>query len=209
MSYHDITDHNLYDSGTGMPSKGEHNREMIVDAANRLFYEHGYNTTSFKDIADSTGIPKGNFYFYFKSKDELLKAVIEDRLDRLRDTVAGWEKEFKTPLQRLLRCVEMPMQDWPGIIRYGCPMGSLSTELGKQQPEMKRLSAGMFKILVDWVEKQFLELGRTDDAHMLSMRFIGRLQGSSVLASAFEDKTCMTDEMDDIRRWVTGLSPDS
>lgn len=199
----------IYDIGHDMPRKGEHNREKIVEAADRLFYEHGYNSTSLKAIADITGIPKGNFYFYFKSKDELLKAVIESRLDGLRDTVAGWQKEFSTPRERLLRCVEMPMQEWPEITRYGCPMGSLSMELGKQQPEMKGLAAGMFRILLDWIEKQFLELGRTDDASALSRRFIARLQGASVLAFAFEDKTWVQEEMDDIKLWVKELCQDS
>jgi len=197
------------DTGHDMPRKGEHNREKIVEAANRLFYEHGYNTTSFKDIAESTGIPKGNFYFYFKSKDELLRAVIESRLSGLRDTVAGWEKEFKTPRERLMRCVEMPMLEWPEMVRYGCPMGSLSMELGKQQPEMKQLASGMFKILIDWVEKQLRELGRDEDAPALARRFIARLQGAGVLAFAFEDETWVTDEMDDIKGWVKELSPDS
>lgn len=198
-----------YDSGSHMPRKGEHNRDKIVEAASRLFYEHGYNTTSLKDIADSTGIPKGNFYFYFKTKDELLKAVIEDRLERLRGMIAGWEQEFKTPRERLLRCVEMPMLEWSEMVRYGCPMGSLSMELGKQQPEMKQLATGMFKILIDWIEKQLRELGRSEDAPALARRFIARLQGAGVLAFAFEDKTWVTDEMDDIKGWVKELSPDS
>ena len=49
-----------------MGTKGENNRTRIIEAADQLFYKHGYNQTSFSDIADITGIPRGNFYYYFK-----------------------------------------------------------------------------------------------------------------------------------------------
>ncbi|TNF20020.1 MAG: TetR/AcrR family transcriptional regulator, partial [Pseudomonadales bacterium] len=55
-------------------------RERIVSEADRLFYERGYEHTSFADIADAVGISRGNFYYHFKSKDEILDAVIGDRM---------------------------------------------------------------------------------------------------------------------------------
>ena len=62
-----------------MGSKGESNRQRIIDAADALFYQRGYNQTSFQDISDETGIPRGNFYYYFKTKDEILSAVVATR----------------------------------------------------------------------------------------------------------------------------------
>ena len=48
-----------------MGTKGEGNRQRIIEAADNLFYRRGYNQTSFQDISDATGIPRGNFYYYF------------------------------------------------------------------------------------------------------------------------------------------------
>ena len=58
-----------------MGTKGEGNRQRIVDAADSLFYRRGYNQTSFQDISDATGIRRGNFYYYFKTKYEILESV--------------------------------------------------------------------------------------------------------------------------------------
>lgn len=46
-------------------------RARIVAEADRLFYERGYEATSFADVADAVGISRGNFYHHFKSKDTL------------------------------------------------------------------------------------------------------------------------------------------
>ncbi|MFC1772901.1 helix-turn-helix domain-containing protein [Pseudomonadota bacterium] len=46
-----------------MVSSGQQVRERIVGAANRLFYERGFNRTAFSDIADAADIPRGNFYY--------------------------------------------------------------------------------------------------------------------------------------------------
>ena len=55
-------------------------RANIIDAADQLFYRQGYEHTSFADIADVVQISRGNFYYHFKSKDEILDAVINLRL---------------------------------------------------------------------------------------------------------------------------------
>lgn len=48
--------------------KGQEFRQHIVETANRLFHQRGYKQTSFSDIADTAEIPRGNFYYYFKTK---------------------------------------------------------------------------------------------------------------------------------------------
>ena len=46
-------------------------RRQIVDVADRLFYEHGFEASSFADIARDVGLSRGNFYYHFKTKDEI------------------------------------------------------------------------------------------------------------------------------------------
>src|SRR5688500_768121 len=55
-------------------------RDQIVAAADQLFYRRGFEHTSFSDIADAVRISRGNFYHHFKSKDDILDAVIGARL---------------------------------------------------------------------------------------------------------------------------------
>ena len=55
-------------------------RDKIIDMADNLFYQQGFENTSFADIANKVGISRGNFYHHFKSKDSILDAVIKRRL---------------------------------------------------------------------------------------------------------------------------------
>ena len=59
--------------------KGEIKRAGILDAAERLFLEKGYEGTSVQDILDALGMSKGGFYHYFDSKEAVLRAVSERR----------------------------------------------------------------------------------------------------------------------------------
>ena len=56
-------------------------RDQIIDAANRLFVEHGYDGTSVRSIMREAGGEVGLFYYYFKSKDEVFNTVVERFVD--------------------------------------------------------------------------------------------------------------------------------
>jgi len=61
-------------------------KNEILDAAERLFAARGFEKATVNDILNATGIAKGTFYYYFKSKEEVLDAIIRRRID------AGLEK---------------------------------------------------------------------------------------------------------------------
>lgn len=56
-------------------------RDQIIDAANKLFVEHGYDGTSVRSIMREAGGEVGLFYYYFKSKDEVFNAVVKRFID--------------------------------------------------------------------------------------------------------------------------------
>src|SRR5947209_12739754 len=106
-------------------------RDHIVEAADQLFYRHGYEHTSFSDIADVVQISRGNFYFHFKTKDEILDAVIDRRLADTRTMLERWEIEGKAPADRIRSFIQILIANRADIKRYGCPVGTLCTELAK------------------------------------------------------------------------------
>lgn len=73
-------------------------RKELVDAAARLFAEKGYESTSVRDILDAVGGAPGMFYYYFKSKQDIYVAVMEDfiseRMDRKCSVMANKDKPF-------------------------------------------------------------------------------------------------------------------
>ena len=67
---------------TRVVKKFEDRRADIVKAARRLFQTKEYDKTTMQDVMDALGIAKGTIYHYFKSKEALLAAVIEDIVDQ-------------------------------------------------------------------------------------------------------------------------------
>src|SRR5271155_2592862 len=55
--------------------RGEATREKLLHSAVRLFHEFGYNGTSVQDIVSEARVPKGSFYNYFKSKEDIAIAA--------------------------------------------------------------------------------------------------------------------------------------
>lgn len=55
----------------------QHQRDRILQGAANCFRLRGYHETSVQDICDAAGLSKGGLYTYFKSKDEILAAIVE------------------------------------------------------------------------------------------------------------------------------------
>jgi len=58
----------------------EENTRIIIDHAEKLFAEKGFNGTTTQEIADRAGLPKANIHYYFKTKQDLYTVVLKDIL---------------------------------------------------------------------------------------------------------------------------------
>jgi len=184
----------------------ESTRDQIVNAADRLFYERGFEHTSFADIADVVGISRGNFYHHFKSKDEILNAVIEMRLAATREMLAGWEFDHPEPDERIRRFIDILSANRAPIMRHGCPVGSLCSELGRLGHPSRHEAAGLFGLFRTWLAREFVRLGRARDADRLALHLIGRSQGVAVMANAFGDEKFIRREVRALHAWLARCS---
>ena len=191
------------DSMTG--SKGEKTRADIVGCAKQLFYEHGYDGTSFSDIVEASGLYRGNIYHYFKTKDDILKAVINQHLEEFRVLLSQWEKEHTDPKARLLAFVGMISGRKVELVKYGCPIGSLNTELGKDRRDLQKAARALFDLFRDWLSKRFTELNRGDEAEVLALHLLGRAQGIAVIAHVYQDAKLLRRETDQLHAWIAQL----
>ena len=191
---------------TAQDTKGKINRQKIVDSANVLFYRNGFNKTSFSEVAKTSGIPKGNIYFYFKSKDEILSAVINARFENIQQKLIEYETEYDSPLGRLQRLAHMPLTDAGDVIKYGCPIGSLTAELAKLRSPEKVQMQKLFELYINWAEKQFQDLGLGDKANELARTFIIRLQGIITIANAYESEDFLRSEIEQLKSWIQSVS---
>lgn len=177
-------------------------REQIVDAADQLFYRQGYERTSFADIAAAVGISRGNFYHHFKSKDDILDAVIALRLANTGRMLERWEADGARPAERIRSFIRILTANRAKIMLYGCPAGTLCAELAKLDHAAQAGANGIFGLFRDWLRGQFVALGREAEADALAMHILARSQGVAALASAFRDERFIRTEVDQMYAWV-------
>jgi AcrR family transcriptional regulator len=103
-----------------MTGKGETTKRRIVDAARRLFRKQGYAMTSIDDICSASGVKRGNLYFYFKSKEDIAQAAIEDAASK----ILPFFKELMADEVHPLKKIELMID---GIVSFhvarGCSSG--------------------------------------------------------------------------------------
>ena len=111
-------------------------REKILKSAASLFHEFGYNGTSVQDIVTKANVPKGSFYSYFKSKEELAIAASDVCYPY---ALAMLELEnTSSPVGRLRKYFLLTLKE---IQRYeyvrGCLVGNFASEITEATPALK------------------------------------------------------------------------
>jgi AcrR family transcriptional regulator len=181
-------------------------RKQIVVAADDLFYRQGFEHTSFADIAKVVNISRGNFYHHFKTKDDILDAVIKARLDRTEQMLVDWEEEGATPKDRIKSYIRILLTNWSMIKDYGCPVGTLCTELAKLNHASRGEANKVFTLFRVWLRQQFNLLGHTQDGDALAMHVLSWSQGVATLGNAFDDLKYVKREVDKMCGWLDTLA---
>ena len=189
-----------------MGNKGESNRQSIVAAADELFYTRGFHQTSFRDISDATDIPRGNFYYYFKTKEDILSAVVDERLQTFGEIMKDCEQKSDDPGQRILCFSNMLSNYEDNVIEVGCPVGTLCSELAKDNVELQNISRTVFILMRDWLTKQFTALN-CENADEKAMDMLARIQGITVMASTFKDRSFVHRSLTDLQSWIKAQAP--
>src|ERR671922_2005848 len=127
-------------------------RERLVESATALFHEQGVHRTTLAEVAERADIPAGNVYYYFKTKDELIGAVADSYVQQARELLAGLERH-RSPQARLKGLVRSWEEIGEAVARQGCPIGSLSSELGKRPDELDGKAPQVFALIIDWAEE--------------------------------------------------------
>ncbi len=191
-----------------MPDKGQRAREIIIEAARDLFYRQGYGATSYADISGQTGYGKGNIHYYFKSKEEVLRAVTELRLANYQNFLDQWAEECAAPYDCLERFITMFENNAPNLARYGCPMGTLNGELGKDAPHLQEDTRAMFDLFLAWLEARFRELLPARQAKDKAEQLLVMAQGIAVMAHAYKDEDLVKRQAGVVRDWLAKTCAD-
>jgi TetR/AcrR family transcriptional regulator, transcriptional repressor for nem operon len=180
-------------------------REKLVDAAVALAYRQGYRKTTLADIAEESGVPLGNVYYYYKTKDDIGEAIVQHREGQfaaLRERL----DVLPTPGERLCAYVDVTINNAPNVAQSGCPMGSLCAELLKEGGPLAERSNALMAEPMAWMERQFEEMGHARDAADFALQFQAALQGASLLTQSFRDPTLLQREGNRLKSWLGSLA---
>jgi AcrR family transcriptional regulator len=196
----------MTDSAAGelAPAVRPGKRERLVAAACELVYRQGVARTTLADIAQAADVPVGNVYYYFKTKDDIIAAVVQARAHQIESALAALERRHRSPTARLKGLVRLLATQADSIAKYGCPHGTLCLELAKQAAGSDPLAAPLMQIPLSWAEQQFGAIGRRD-AHDLAVELLISYQGNAVLTSALGQPELMARQTRRLEKWIDAL----
>ena len=180
------------------------NRTRLLKAAEKVTYRRGFGKTALADIATEARVPLGNVYYYFKTKDEIGDAIVKLRVSRFRKLLQEFEKAG-SPKERLCAFVQVKIKNREELARSGCPVGTLCSELRKLGGTAAGRSRVLFVTALDWMEKQFRELGKGAESRGLAVHLLSATQGVSGLAHTFHDPGLIEKEAARLKEWIRGL----
>jgi len=197
-----------------MPRDGAATRERILDAAQTLILERGYSGTTVDNVLAAVGITKGAFFYHFKSKDDLAKALLhrfaEDDARIYHETRARAEKLSSDPLQQMLIFIRLFEDMFEGLEEPypGCLFASYVYELQQFDDSTRELISDAFlewrtllREKFDAIAKRYPPKSEVDSAH-LADAFTVVLEGAFVMGKALVEPSLVADQLKLFRNYV-------
>lgn len=180
-------------------------RDRLVLAAVQLLHQQGIERTTLADIAKLADVPAGNVYYYFKTKDEVIAAVVEAHVQQVRAALASIDTAHRSPGARLKALVRELAGQSEVVARYGCPLGSLCSEIDKRLDAPDFAVAELMLAVIAWSEEQFQQMGYGNQARDLAVDLLAAYQGSALLANTLRDPKILSESARRLDRWIDSL----
>ena len=129
-------------------------REQIVQVARQVFARYGYKKTALDDIARETKRGKSTIYYYFKSKDDIFKAVIDSEAEIRTQTINEQISRIDDPQQKLRTYIYVRMRTLKMVVNY---YEAIKNDLLDQLYFVDSLRTEHFEAEIDLIKEMFLE----------------------------------------------------
>ena len=170
------------------------NREKLLEAATAILGRNGYQATSVDEILEAARVAPSNFYYHFKSKEELAIEVLEGYFEKSRQEMAPiFMNRSITSTQKLERLHDAVVKKVTDSgCCGGCPMGNLAQELSDTHPEFRTRLARYFEECVDEIAdvvKEGIKTGefrKSVDPQSAAYLLFGSMQGLMLLSKSMK-----------------------
>jgi TetR/AcrR family transcriptional repressor of nem operon len=194
------------------PRDGRITREAIVKAATRLMHVRGYQNTSLDDVLRECGVGKGNFYYHFRSKedlgfailDQLVTGFVERTLEPcFSDAEAARLGQIRCFLDRVLEA-----QRKSNCVG-GCAMGNLASELSDVHEGFRERLASVFmrwkaRLTLALAEAQARgEVAASCRPEAAAQFLVAGLEGGILLTKVSKDIAVLEQCVSELKRYLT------
>lgn len=188
-------------------------KERLLEAAQELMLAQGFVATTVDEICAASGLTKGSFFHYFKSKEDLGQAVL-DRFcgARLAVLQQGPFSKKRDPLDRVYGWIDFAIEmSKSPLAEKGCLLGNFAQELSDTHPAIRSQCAQRF---ADWAKllKQDLDEAKANylpksklDTQGLAEHFIAVLEGALILGKARQDMGVVGKSLRHFKRYLESL----
>lgn len=155
-------------------------RDRILEAAIRVFARNGFHATRVSEVAKAAGVADGTIYLYFKSKEELLVSLFEDRVEKLLVYMRDELPKEESPPARLRAVINMQL----GLLEDERELAEVITVILRQSTRlMKEFAAPRFLAYLDAIAKIIAEgqasgeFRKDVSPHIVARAVFGALDG--------------------------------
>ena len=162
-------------------------RDQLIDAALRLFQQDGFHATGIDRILAEAGVAKMTLYKHFKSKDELVLAVLRRRDEQFRNHfMRQVEKRSNDPRQRLLAMFDV-LGEWIMAEGFcGCTFINACAEFADHDDPAHTLAAEHKRLMAQYIRKLAEEAGVREPARLAEQLCL-LMEGAIVMAQVMGD----------------------
>jgi TetR/AcrR family transcriptional repressor of nem operon len=159
-------------------------RQRIIDVASRQFREHGVAAVGLAGIMTDAGLTNGAFYSHFKSKEDLVQAVLSKALRRREETLRA-ASETNAGLEAIIRDYLSPRhRDRPS---GGCPTAALVAEIARHPKPTRDAFTDKVSEFISLIASQ-VRNGSAESRRRKAAAIYGMMVGTLQLARAVTDK---------------------
>jgi TetR/AcrR family transcriptional regulator, transcriptional repressor for nem operon len=174
--------------------KALENRLALIEAAGRLFREHGIDGVGVAEISKAAGLTHGALYAHFASKEALAAAALahvaqsniafmETLTPPQAPSLTGFLDYYVSPEAR-------------DNLSEGCALAASASEIARQDEVVSASFADGFTGQVKLVEAALRAQGKMDDAHTLALTMVASMIGTVAVARALsKSKPALSDEL--------------
>jgi AcrR family transcriptional regulator len=151
-----------------MPRNSAVTRKKILNTAYRLLYRRGFARVSMDDIAEAADVTKRSVYYHFESKDDLVRAVLEEQQAQALAMFESWGRQPASSPAAFLHNLFVQLRRWAETPRWrGSGYTRLTMELADLPGHPARKAAHRHKSAVEeWLAAKLASLGARDSRQL-------------------------------------------